>query len=228
VGDARRRPDEFALPSVLRATTAVPSPWSLAFAPRTGQIWFTVHGEGLVGRLPSGAQPTRRGFVVEELALGPGTRPDGIAVDAAGAVWVAGSARDVLVRIDPADGSMRRIPLPAGSHPRGLAADGERGVWAALAGAGSVARVGAAGAVTTWRLPTGGRAFPVAVAGDGAGGAWIADYGADAIVRWHARARRFATFALPRPGTRVHAIAVDGRGRLWYVGAFGGVLGVVE
>ena len=75
-------------------------------------------------------------------------------------------------------------------------------------------------------MPSGARSFPAAIAVGRNGAVWVAEYGSDTIVRL--RAGRLEAFPLPTQRARVGAIAADGRGRLWYVGGFGGRLGVIE
>ena len=107
---------------MLTARNAIPSPWLLARDPTDGNIWFTVHSDGTVGRLPRGAEPVPRGFAVSEIKLGAADlRPDGLAADGRGGIWVAEPGADRLVRIASADNSS--LPcLSPGSRPRGVAA----------------------------------------------------------------------------------------------------------
>src|SRR5258705_3991190 len=108
-------PKEFGIPAMLTARNAIPSPWFLARDPKDGYMWFTVHSDGMVGRLPRGAQPVPRGFAVSEIKLGAAeVRPDGIAADGRGGIWVAEPGADRLVRIGSADKSLTPLPLPTG------------------------------------------------------------------------------------------------------------------
>src|SRR5262249_36603570 len=93
-------PKEFAIPSILIATAAFPAPWAITRSPTDGELWFSVHSSGIVGRLARGAEPVHRGFAVREIKVGPGElRLDGIAADARGGVWVAEPGGDQLARI---------------------------------------------------------------------------------------------------------------------------------
>jgi virginiamycin B lyase len=221
------RPQQFALPSLATRKMA-PAPWGLALSPARDVLWFTV-GSGVVGRVAVEAQPPRRGFVVEEITVGgPADRLEGIAVARDGAVWVALAGSDQLARIGP-DRSVRRVALPAGSRPRAVAVAPDGGVWAALFGSHQLLRLDAGSLATRrWPLPSGSRSAPAAVAVDAAGRVWAAEYEGNAVVRLEPGSGRFASFPLPTPRARVQALAVDPRGRVWYVGALSRRLGVIE
>ena len=222
-----RRPEQFAPPSIAAART-IPAPWALALSPARDVLWFTM-SSGVVGRVPVAAEPVRRGFVVEEVRIGSAVdRLDGVAAAADGSAWVALAGRDQLVQIDPSR-VVRRVTLPAGSRPRGVAVAPDGAVWGALSGRHELLQLDP-GTLTmrTWPLPAGDHAIPVAVAVDGSGAVWVADYESDAILRFDPGRRRFVSFVVPSPRARVQALALDPRGRVWYVGAVSRRLGVIE
>jgi virginiamycin B lyase len=223
----RARPQEFALPS-LASAKGIPSPWRLALSAGRDVLWFTVT-TGVVGRVAVAAEPDRRAFVVEEVTVAtPVDRADGIAVAPDGIVWVALAGADQLVRI-ASDRTVRRIVLPAGSSPRGVAVGGDGAVWVTLFAGHRLLRLDPASLATrTWPLPAGERAAPLPVVIDAAGAVVIADYEANAIVRFEPGRERFTSWPLPTPRSRVEALAVDARGRIWYVGASSRRLGVLE
>ncbi len=223
-------PKEFAIPSIVIPRKALPAAWALALDRRGGEVWFTVHSEGLVGRVGVGAEPVRRGFRVRELKLGELTvRPDGIAADSRGGIWVAELGANRLARIDSGDGSIRRLPLPPGSSPRGLATAPDGAIWAGLFQSHRLLRVDPSSfKMRAWPMPSGERSSPYAVTVDSAGGVWVSEYSANTIVRFDPTTERFRVFPLPTPRSRVQAIAADREGRLWYVGGFSGRLGVIE
>jgi virginiamycin B lyase len=228
--EGTRAPAEFPLPSVVAAKYAIPSPCALTLDSSRRELWVTIESAGAVGRLDRSAQPVRRGFAIRELSLGEATsRPCGIAADRHGAIWVAETGADRLTRIDPPSGELRRLPLPAGSRPRGLAASTDGRIWAALFGGHQLLAVDTASFATrAWALPSGARAAPAAIAIGPDGAVWVSDVEANSLVRFQPGTGEFRSYPLPIPNSRVHAIAVDPRGRLWYVGSASGRLGVIE
>lgn len=231
---ARLEPDgttvrEFAIPSIVTAKFAIPSPWSLATDPVGGQVWFTVHSDGIVARVPADAQPIRRSFVVTELKLGgPEVRPDGIAVDGRGVVWVAELGVDRLARIDPRSG-VSRVELPPGSRPRGVGAAPDGAIWVTLFARHELLRVDPVSLATrSWPMPAGRVSHPDAIVVDRAGAVWVSELSANRIARFEPGRERFTEFPLPTSRSGVRALAVDAQGRVWFVGSYSGRLGVIE
>jgi len=220
--------DQFTLPPQ-RGSRTMLAPWALALPPAHDVLWFTVDS-GLIGRLPTATPRVRRGspLAVQETKVGSSAdRLYGIAAGP-GVAWAAAAGSDQLIRITET-GDITRVALGAGSRPRSVAVGADGVVWAALYGRRQLARVDPRSLeVTAWALPSGERAVPAALAVDGAGAVWIADMGGDAIVRFEPARQRFTSLSIPTRGARVQALAVDARGRLWYVGAVSRRLGVVE
>ena len=71
-------------------------------------------------------------------------------------------------------------------------------------------------------------AAPTALTVDDRGAVWVADYGSSAIARLEPAIGSVRSFAAVASGARIHSVAADARGRVWYVGAFSGRLGVIE
>ncbi len=223
-------PKEFGIPAMLTARNAIPSPWLLARDPKDGDVWFTVHSDGMVGRLPHGAEPVHRGFAVSEIKLGAADlRPDGIAADGGGGIWIAEPGADRLVRISTADRSLTPLPLPPGSRPRGVAAGPDGTIWVTLFGTHQLLQLDPSTLQTrSWPMPSGPGSSPYAIAVADSGAVWVAEFMGDKIVRFDPPTERMTAVSLPTPRSRVRAIAVDGQGRVWYAGSASGRLGVVE
>jgi virginiamycin B lyase len=223
-------PKEFGIPAMLTARNAIPSPWLLARDPADGNVWFTVHSDGTLGRLPRGAEPVRRGFAVTEIKLGsPELRPDGIAADGRGGIWVAEPGADRLARVSAADGTISAVALAKGSRPRGVAAAPDGSIWVTLFGSHELLRLDPLTRdVRTWPMPSGPHSSPWAIAVAGSGLVWVAEFMGDAIVRFDPGSGRMTAVALPTPRSRVRALAVDARERVWYAGSASGRLGVIE
>jgi len=225
---ARGRPAEFSIPSIREARHAIPSPWALAIG--GGEVWFSVQSGGLVGRVAVDAESRHNEWAIREVSVGmPTARPDGVAVDGAGGVWVAETGADRLTRIDPRDGTIAHVALAAGSHPRGLAAAPDGAVWVALAGRDELARLEPSGRrLRPRRLPASVGAHPHAVAVALDGGVWVSTLAGNALLRLDPRTGRFDVVPLPTPRAGVRALAVDPRGQIWYAASGSGRLGVVE
>lgn len=221
---------EFAIPSMLTARFAIPSPWALAMDARSDEVWFTVQSDGIVGRVGARAEPVRKGFRVREVKLGePSTRPNGIIADGRGGIWVTELGADRLARIDAAEGSIRRVQLPPGSRPSGLAVAPDGTIWVALFGSHRLLSVDPSSVRTrTWPMPSGSESSPYAVAVDRTGAVWVSEFVGNAVTRFDPRTGRFTTLSLPTPRSGVRALAVDGKGRVWFVGSYSGRLGVIE
>jgi len=222
------RAAEFPPASLLQKPVSLPFVSAVALDRRGGNAWFTVGPEAVVASVPIASEHLRRGAVGREVTFGPRrSRPQALAVDADGAVWVAGLADDALTRIGP-DGGIRRVGLPAGSRPRGVAVAPDGDVWVTLFGSHRLLRVErASGETQSWAMPSGARSNPWAIAVDAAGGVWTSEFTANTVTCFDPRRARFATWSVPTRGAGVRALAVDAVGRAWFVGSHSGRLGLV-
>jgi virginiamycin B lyase len=222
------RATEFPPESLLHAPIALPYVAAVALDPRGGNAWFTVGPQARVASVPIASAQARRGAVAREVPIGPGrSRPEALAVDTAGAVWVAELADDALTRIGP-DGTISQVVLPTGSRPRGVAAAPDGTVWVALFGSHRLLQVRpASGETRSWPMPGGIRSNPWAIAVDTAGAVWTAEFTANTITCFDPGRARFAVWSVPTRSAGVRALAVDATGRAWFVGSASGRLGVV-
>jgi virginiamycin B lyase len=222
------RAAEFPPPSLLRQPGALPFVAAVALDPRGQSAWFTVGPDAVVATVPIASDPVRRGTAAREVALSPRrSRPEGLAVDVLGAVWVAEMADDSLTRV-ASDGTISRLPLPAGSRPRGVAVAPDGAVWATLFGSHRLLRVAPpSGPAQSWPMPSGTRSNPWAIAVDAAGAVWTSEFTANTITCFDPSQARFATWSVPTRAAGVRALAVDGAGGVWFVGSTSGRLGVV-
>jgi virginiamycin B lyase len=222
------RAAEFPPPSLLRNPAALPFVAAVALDPRGRDAWFTVGPEAVVATVPIASEQVRRGTAAREVVLSPRrSRPEGLAIDAAGAVWVAELADDSLTRIGT-DGIISRLALPAGSAPRGVAVASDGTVWATLFGSHRLLRVQhTTGPAQSWPMPSGARSNPWAIAVDAAGAVWTSEFTANTITCFDPGHARFSTWSVPTRAAGVRALAVDGNGRAWFVGSTSGRLGLV-
>lgn len=225
-----RKVEEFALPSIIRPGGNIPVPWALALSRREPKVWSTVHSTGMLASVPVDARPVRRGFVVSEMPItDPLARPDGVAIGGDGRVWVAAFTRDEVLGLDPKGGTVVRVKLASGSRPRAVAAAPGGEIWVTLFGTNHLLRIEPATLATrAWPLPGGEGAAPTAITIDRHGVIWIAEYESNAIVRFDPTTGGARSFVIGTSRARPHAIAADALGRIWYVGAFAGRLGVIE
>lgn len=222
---------EFPIPALLTpGLAAFPSPWALAVDPERNRLWLTVHSDGSVGHLSLRAEPRHRKLAISEIRLGEAAlRPDGIAIDGRGEIWVAELGADRLAQISGPSGCVRDVPLPRGSRPRGMAASPDGSIWVTLFGSHELARVDPLSqAVRRWPMPSGKGSSPLGLAVDRAGVVWVAEFLANSIARFDPRTNRFTVIPLPTPRSGVKALTVDSRGRIWFVGSTSGRLGVIE
>src|SRR5580765_5199990 len=78
---------------------------------------------------------------IAELAAPSFTFPAGVVAAPDGAIWVASTYADQLVRLDPISLRPTVMQLPLHSHPVGLAADGRGQIWFAGSGVGLAGRL---------------------------------------------------------------------------------------
>jgi len=99
------------------------------------------------------------------------TLPSGLAYDTSGALWVADTFNNRLVRFDGSGGVLAETPGGAVSRPRGVAALPDGAMLATDSGGGRLVRVDPSGAVSTKRS---GLNRPTAVAAGPDGHAYVA------------------------------------------------------
>lgn len=144
-------------------------PHTLVFDDAEENIWFTVQGGNMMGRLDVGTRKVD--LVSAEL---DGSRPYGIKMGPDGAVWVALFGTNRLARIDPETLELREIELPRDSaRPRRLEVLPDGRVWYVDYAGG---RLGvydpAMDAFEEWLMPQGEGARPYGMAADSSGTLW--------------------------------------------------------
>ncbi|MDR3737298.1 MAG: pectinesterase family protein, partial [Acidobacteriaceae bacterium] len=158
----------------------------VVFAPaapgfRTGQITVTSNPSGAAKTFALSGTGTGPKLVLNPgtaVALGTGLTPQGVAVDAAGNVYVANKAAGTLLKF--AAGSSTPVTLVSGlSQPFQVTVDGTGNIYVADSGNNRVVAVSVAGVVSA--VGTGLNA-PRGVAVDSAGDVYIADTGNSRVV----------------------------------------------
>jgi virginiamycin B lyase len=84
-------------------------PRNVAMAP-DGTLWVTLYGRGALAHVDPVSSKVLREYL---LPAGPHAGPYSVAIDAGGKVWVNEIESDSVVRVDPADGTMRVFNLPS-------------------------------------------------------------------------------------------------------------------
>src|SRR4030081_799342 len=88
-----------------------------------------------------GAAQPERPLSVREFGKPVLAFPTGIAASPDGAVWIASTFADKLVRFDPRTGQSKEFQLALRAHPVGLLADPGGSIWFAASGLGRVGRL---------------------------------------------------------------------------------------
>ena len=128
-----------------------------------GSVWVTNPKLARVFRIDAA---TRR--VSSQVDVGNDAA--GVAVGA-GAVWVADSTDNTVIRIVPAGGGAVTDTIPLGNGPGAIAAS-EEAIWVANSGDGTVSRIDPATSAVKAEIPVGRRPSGIAV---GAGAVWVAN-----------------------------------------------------
>jgi virginiamycin B lyase len=185
---------------VLRGRESL-EPLGLAVA-GTGDVWFTDTMSKSLG-----VWSPERGVAWFQLPTGV-AQFGRMAVAPDGAVWVADSWSNALVRLRDGQFTAYQASTP-NANPYGVAIDSSGTVWATLQAANQLVQVDAAGRSAELELPT-RLAGPTDVAVDRSGAVWFLELRAGKLGRY--AAGRFDEFPIPgsQPGLTSLAVAPDG------------------
>ena len=145
-------------------------PHTLIFDSGEQNIWFTVQGGNMIGRLHVAS---RKIDLVRSKT--PRSRPYGIKIAPDGFVWVVLFGSNKIVRVDPATLVLEEIELPRPeARPRRLEITRDGRIWYVDYAKG---RLGVydpkSTAITEWQLPQGEDSRPYAMAADKSGRLWM-------------------------------------------------------
>ncbi|HEX2891402.1 virginiamycin B lyase family protein [Vineibacter terrae] len=187
-----------------------------------GMLWFTKAVADQIGRFE-----VATGKLVEFKSRG---LPYGLALAPDGAVWFCQLNGDRLGRLDPRSGKITELETGRGSGPRRMSVAPDGTLWVALYGSNKAVQVDPAAMkiVREIALPAGATGGAYAINVDGGGVVWVNEFNADTIVRIDPRSDQPRVFTVPTKGAAIRKMTIDAQGRLWYIGASSGKIGVVE
>jgi virginiamycin B lyase len=157
--------EEIAMPD-----PAARDPHTLVFDAGEDNIWFTVQGGNMIGRLDI---DSRKVDLIPSLT--ERSRPYGIKMAPDGSVWVALFGTHKLAHVDPETLELTEIDLPrTDARPRRLEITGDGRVWYVDYATGKLGVYDPeATTFTEWPLPQGEDSRPYGMASDSRGRIWL-------------------------------------------------------
>ena len=138
-------------------------------------------------------------------------RTYGAVLDRSGILWASSHDRNEALRMDPASGEFRVLPL--GHFSYGIGMDRNGHVFVSGWESSRLSRIDTATATIEWNVPTDTQARGIAVTDDG--DVWVAHSSPGIVVR---RSNSGAFKASIPVGNQPTGVAVDSRGMVWSVG----------
>ncbi len=161
---------------------------------------------------PTSIPPSHTTYSSQVVAATGIISPGGVAVDAAGDLYVTGSSNNV-VNVPAGASTQTVLPFIDLVSPAGVAVDAAGDVYVADWGNNRVAKL-TAGALVPTVLPFSGLQGPFGVAVDAAGNVYVADNGNDRVVKLPAGAT--SQTVLPFTGLSTpHGVCVDSAGNVY-------------
>lgn len=155
---------------IMMPDEAARDPHTLIFDDNEENIWFTVQGGNMMGRLNI---ESRKVDLIQSRT--ERSRPYGIKLAPDGSVWVVLFGSNKLAHIDPDTLEHKEIPLPReNARPRRLEVTADGLVWYVDYADGMLGRYDpGSGAFTEWQMPQGQGARPYGMASDSEGRLWM-------------------------------------------------------
>ena len=166
----RYDPDSGDIEEIMMPDEAARDPHTLIFDENEENIWFTVQGGNMMGRLNI---ETRKVDLIPSRT--ERSRPYGIKMAPDGSVWVVLFGSNKIAHIDPDTLEFEEIALPrTEARPRRLEVTADGMVWYVDYAMGRLGRLDpASGEVTEWQMPQGEGARPYGMASDSDGKLWM-------------------------------------------------------
>jgi virginiamycin B lyase len=166
----RYDPGTGAIEEIMMPDEAARDPHTLIFDENEENIWFTVQGGNMMGRLNI---ESRKVDLIQSRT--ERSRPYGIKLAPDGSVWVVLFGSNKLAHIDPDTLEHKEIELPrAEARPRRLEVTADGNAWYVDYATGMLGRyVPGSGEFTEWQMPQGEGARPYGMASDSQGRLWM-------------------------------------------------------
>ena len=208
-----------------------PVPWpntrprDPAVAP-DGTIWFVGQTGDYLGHLNPKSGEMRR------FELSKGAGPHTVVVDKDGYPWYAGNLDRHIGRLDPATGKVTRYDMPEGvDDPHTFAWTSDGRLWFTAQRSRPAGYVGLFNPMTgeTKAIQVPGQATrPYGIVVDASDRPWIAFMGKNAIGTVDPATMKLEIIETPDPRSRIRRLGITSDGRVWWVDAAAGFLGVYD
>lgn len=179
-----------------------------------GNLWFAGNRAAYIGRMNPKNGNVARFPMPHDEAKDPHTliaAPDG-------SIWFTVQGGSYVGRLDPKSGDVRLVKIPTrGARPYGIVIDSSGRPWFNEFGTNLLGSIDPASMrLEEHPLPDGARGRRIASGKDG--GIWYVDYARGRLARFDRTTKKVEEWETPS-GTRSlpYAMAVDDRGRLWFV-----------
>ena len=202
---------------IMMPDPAARDPHTLIFDENEENIWFTVQGGNMMGRLNIASRTVD---LIQSKT--EGSRPYGIKMAPDGSVWVVLFGTNKLAHIDPATLELREIDLPREvTRPRRMEVTADGMVWYVDYADGMLGRYNPdTEEVTEWQMPQGSGARPYGMASDSGGNLWMVASGVqpNVFVGFNPKTEEFfnATEVDSGGGTIRHMHYHEPSGAVWF------------
>lgn len=181
----------------------------------SGTVWYAGNRNARIGRLDPATGAVREYHMPDAGIRDPHTLVAGRADE----IWFTAQGANVVGRFTPSSGDIRIVKVAQeNARPYGIVVDGEGTPWVALFGTNRIASVDRKTmSLREYELPNRGTHPRRLVAADD-GTIWYVDYTRGYLGRLDPKSGAVREWASPAgAGAMPYAMAIDDRGRLWYV-----------
>lgn len=179
-----------------------------------GAIWVAGNRAAYVGRLDPESRKVTKFTMPDSAAGDPHTLIEG----ADGTIWFTVQSGSYVGRLDPKSGQTRLVKVPTrGSRPYGIVIDESGRAWFNEFGRNALGMIDPVTMkLEEFPLPEGTRGRRIALGRDG--GVWYVDYARGLLSRFDPKTKNVEERPTPGgKGSLPYAMAVDDRGRMWFV-----------